>query len=185
MKGEWLLSMSFNGYEFPNPEIFDKKRLLRDKTVPGFQELSIATVGDVGKDVMYNIRFVDLKKHQTDGRTSGFVVEDRVYNLANSINANLKEEAQKDSMTSFVKGIQYNEEDPNRTSVAFNTGSNRNAERIELFTNFRDSELSEKAFETEEAFRQVTLSYGTQYGVAREIITDFINVWTYILSEDS
>ena len=171
LAGEWDATVDFAGYEFPSA--VPKEVLAREPTVPGFQKLSLAFIPDVGSDrLTYRIRFVQTAK--------GDVVEDRAFNLAEVQRAYL---ARDDA----VDGVEYDPDvDPNRTTIRYKSGVTNNAERIELFTNARESETraSDGTFFASEAFRQVTLGYSTTYGVARVQPTDYQHVWTYTPLED-
>ena len=76
------------------------------------------------------------------------------------------------------------------TTIAQRT---RNAERIELFTNSRESQAIElgggasasptPGFLTAEGIRQVTYSLSQQFGVARQVVTDYGYYWTHRLDD--
>ena len=73
---------------------------------------------------------------------------------------------------------------PNRCSVVFEQSRTRNAERIELFTTGRETETLETAdappvFLASESFRQVTYSLSQQFGVPRQVTTDYTYWWTF------
>lgn len=172
LDGEWQSTASFEGYEFPSKEV-NKKRLLADPDVPGFTKLSIAHVPDVGKTpVSFRLRW--------SGRPGGgAVVEDRAFNLRSIIDAYTGKAA--------VDAVEYDgARDPNRCTVRLKPGAANNAERIELFTNSRESETREAdgTFFALEAFRQVTLGYSTQYGRARQLNTDYLHVRSFTPLED-
>jgi hypothetical protein len=65
--------------------------------------------------------------------------------------------------------------------VRFVPGATVNAERIELFSNARESATrpADGVFFALEALRQVTLGYTTQYNTPRVAVTDYTHVWTY------
>ena len=171
LAGEWDAAADFAGYEFPSA--VPKAVLAKEPTVPGFQKLSLAYIPDVGSDRRsYRVRFVQTAK--------GDVVEDRAFNLAEVQRAYL-------SRDDAVDGVEYDmDADPNRTTIRYKSGVTNNAERIELFTNARESQTraSDGTFFASEAFRQVTLGYSTTYGVARVQPTDYQHVWTYTPLED-
>lgn len=79
-----------------------------------------------------------------------------------------------------IESVDYNpDREPNRSTVFFRKGATNNAERIELFSNARESGLRESngVFYALESIRQVTLGYSTQYGVPRIAIGDYLHVW--------
>jgi hypothetical protein len=168
LEGEWLTTTDFAGYEFPS-KLIDKGSLTREATTPGFQKLSLAYVPDVGRDTTrYRMRFT------RGGKRENPVTEDRVFNLTEIINAYIGEDA--------VEEVEYDGlKDPNRATIRLKHGVSNNAERIELFTNARESETrqSDQTFFASETLRQVTLGYSTSYGVARMVPTDYTHVWTY------
>lgn len=168
LEGEWATTTDFAGYEFPS-RLIDKGSLTREATTPGFQKLSLAYVPDVGRDTTrYRMRFT------RGGKRESPVTEDRVFNLTEIINAYVGEDA--------VEEVEYDGvKDPNRVTIRLKRGVSNNAERIELFTNARESETrqSDQTFFASETLRQVTLGYSTSYGVARMVPTDYTHVWTY------
>jgi hypothetical protein len=66
-------------------------------------------------------------------------------------------------------------------------GVSNNAERIELFSNARESETraSDGTFFAAEALRQVTLGYSKDYNKARVVNTDYQHVWSYTPTYES
>lgn len=81
-----------------------------------------------------------------------------------------------------VQRVEYSLSNPNRCSIVFNEGATRNAERIELFSSARSSEQpSPTTFLSNEAIRQVTYSFSQQFGIAREVFTEYQYFWTHRL----
>lgn len=76
---------------------------------------------------------------------------------------------------------------PNRLSIEFTKNKTRNAERIELFCNGRESELISNAetnegrniFVCSEFVRQVTFSLSQEFGVARQVVGNYAHFWTW------
>ena len=170
LEGEWRASVDFAGYEFPSASV-RREQVVREASTPGFQKLSLAFLPDVGREgkTEYRVRFV---RDGEDGR--GNVIEDRAFNLREIIDAYVGEGA--------VDEVEYDaRRDANRTTVRLKRGASNNAERIELFTNARESETRESdgTFFALESLRQVTLGYSTSYGVARMVPTDYTHVWTF------
>ena len=168
MRGEWNVEMSFRGYLFPSTKI-PKEQLTANVSIPGFQKCSIAQLSDIGKDrVQYHIKI--------DPETG---YEDRQYNLQQTINAHLGYEA--------VEQVIYDvKSNPNRISIYFTNYRTRNAERIELFVNGRESELVSnpadeklKVFVCSEYIRQVTFSYSQEFGIARQVVGNYAHFWTW------
>jgi hypothetical protein len=175
LRGNWDVTMSFRGYLFPSTKI-PKEKLTSNVNVPGFQKCSIAQTCDVGLDqVKYNM-IIDP--------VTGF--EDRVNNIQSSINAHLSFQA--------VEDVVYDAKaNPNRISIDFAKYKTRNAERIELFCNARESELVSNAsnsddkafFVCSEYIRQVTFSYSQQFGVARQVVGNYAHFWTWREIDDN
>ena len=141
---------------------------MADVSIPGFQKLSIAYVPDVGSGATHQLRFVR--------RDDGSVVEDRAFNLASIINGYLGKR--------LVEEVEYApEREPNRATVRLVSGGSVNAERIELFSNARESATrpADGVFFALESLRQVTLGYTTQFNTPRVAVTDYEHVWTYRL----
>ena len=139
-------------------------------SIPGFQKLSIAQVGDVGKESANYRMMID--------EATG--LEDRKLSLSSSINSHLGYEA--------VREVVYDVKDnPNRLSVDFIPQRTRNANRIELFYNGRDSELvpstesasGQTVFVCSEFTRQVTFGLSQEFGVARQAVTNYGHFWTW------
>lgn len=65
-----------------------------------------------------------------------------------------------------VESVDYSLDNPNRCTINFVRGATNNAERIEMFSNKRESELraTDNTFFSLENLRQVTLGYSSQYG---------------------
>lgn len=176
--GEWEEEVSFAGYEFPSDEFIDRKTLERAATCPGFQKLSVAYLPDVGKTPApkYRARFVHEKPGENVNEASGDVVEDRAFNLRNIFNAYLEDET-------AVESVDYDfSKNPNRATVTLRRGAANNAERVELFTNARESETSGIdgcSFLCAETLRQVSLGYSVDYNTARVVNYDYEHVWRY------
>ena len=140
---------------------------MADVSTPGFQKLSIIYVPDVGLGGTYQLRFV---RRGSDGA----VTEDRAANIAAVVAGFLRKP--------LVDSVEYApERDPNRCTVRFVPGATVNAERIELFSNARESATrpADGVFFALESLRQVTLGYTTQYNTPRVAVTDYEHVWTY------
>jgi len=181
MKGRnWDVSLKFAGYLFPSTTI-RKDDIVKNVNIPGFQKCSIASIADVGRE---NTTF--RLSIQDNG------MEDRVQTLSTSINAHLGYKA--------VENVLYDpSSNPNRISIEFVKSRTRNAERIELFCNARESELVQnpnpnpvqdkatnlKIFVCSEYVRQVTFSLSQEFGVAREVIGNYAHFWTWKETEDS
>jgi hypothetical protein len=162
MRGSWNIQCKFGGFLFPSTKI-SRQRVTQNVQIPGFQKCSIAALCDVGKDVDYQMK-IDLD--------SG--LEDRVVTLENQINAHLGYEA--------VKDILYNpKQNPNRLSVQFVPYKTKNAERMELFFNARESELVAETgvFVCSEYLRQVTFGTGSEVGIPRQAVGNYAHFWTW------
>jgi hypothetical protein len=152
-RGVWDVTMTFAGYTFPSTTI-SKNQLISNANVPGFQKLSIAMIGDVGKATSSYILDIDT--------STGY--ENRILSYTSSIQSHLGYNA--------IRDIKYNPNDnsPNRLSIDFIPQRTRNANHIELFCNARESELlllptttssttaASSVFVCSEHIRQVTLS---------------------------
>lgn len=175
LEGTWSAVADFSGYAFPS-KTMNAKLLVKEPTIPGFQKLSLVYLPDVGSNqVMYNMRFA---KRSLDGP----VLEDRVYNLDQLVTAYLNQNIGPSMQKKVVDEVEYDAgKDANRTTVRLTQSASPNAERIELFTNARESEtrVSDGTFFAAEAIRQVTLGYGREYGNARVVNTDYQHVWTF------
>jgi len=103
------------------------------------------------------------------------VVEDRAFNLRSVIDGY--------SGKALVEEVEYApEREPNRCTVRLVAGGAVNAERLELFSNARESATREDGvFFALESLRQVTLGYTTQFNAPRVAVTDYLHVWTYRL----
>lgn len=102
--------------------------------------------------------------------------EDRQYNLAQTIDAHLGYDA--------VEDVVYDSSRPNRISVVFRKSRTRNAERVELFCNARESETVTRedgvvVFLCSEYMRQVTFSLSQEFGVARQVVGNYAHFWTW------
>ena len=98
-RGVWDVAMTFSGYTFPSTTI-PTNQLISNSDVPGFQKLSIAMLGDVGKATSSYILDIDT--------STGY--ENRILSYTSSITSHLGYDA--------VREIKYNPKDnsPNRLS---------------------------------------------------------------------
>ncbi|KAL3791222.1 hypothetical protein ACHAW5_000492, partial [Stephanodiscus triporus] len=182
MRGTWDVAMTFRGYVFPSAAI-SKDRIASDLDVPGFQRLSIAMVGDVGREAASYVMDVDP--------VTG--LEDRGTSMSTSIDSHLGYRA--------VRGVTYDPNvNPNRISIDFVPQRTRNANRIEIFCNARESESvattttttttpdgaspssstsSPSIFVCSEHVRQVTFGLSQEYGVARQVSGNYAHYWTW------
>lgn len=167
--------MKFRGFLFPSTSI-PKEKLVANVVIPGFQKLSIATVGDVGREVTNYQMSIDKSTK----------LEDRKLSLSTSINGHLGYDA--------VREVIYDPKDnPNRISIDFIPNRTRNANRIELFCNGRESELvpAEKSasgqtvFLCAEYIRQVTFGLSQEFGVARQVVGNYGHFWTWRSPQDA
>lgn len=168
LEGTWDCVTAFAGYEFPSQRI-SKERLVRDPSVPGFLQLSVMSLADVGAGGTHQLRFTV----GADGR----VVEDRVFNLRSVADAQLRKRC--------VQSVEYApQREPNRLTVRLLPGAVSGTERVELFFNGRESATrpSDGTFYALECTRQVSLGYSTQFNAPRVAVTDYEQVWTYKLS---
>ena len=161
MLGEWTCATTFVDASFPRRDV-DARALARVPETPGFRALSVARVPDVGREgtIEHRVRFV-----RVDGKTR----EDLGFNLMEIIDAYVGADA--------VEAVTTDGDD--RTTIRLKPRASPNAERIELFTNARESGVEGDAFYVRESFRQVSLGYGTEYGNARVAPTDYEHRWTY------
>jgi len=90
MLGTWKVSTTFAGFELP-VKTLSKETLMADKSIPGFQKLSVAQIPDVGATGRFLLRF----KRRDDGK----VVEDKAYNIASMIDNGLGVRAVKQVVT--------------------------------------------------------------------------------------
>ncbi len=169
LHGSWDVTMKFRGFIFPSTNIA-KDKLVANVGIPGFQKLSIAAVGDVGREVTTYQMNIDPKTGLEDRKTS----------LSTSINAHLGYDA--------VREVLYDPKDnPNRISVDFVPQRTRNANRIEVFCNARESELvpasssasGQTIFVNSEYIRQVTFGLSQEFGVARQVSGNYAHFWTW------
>ena len=167
MKGEWDVSLKFAGYLFPSKTI-SKDDIVKNVNIPGFQKCSIASIADVGRELTtYRMK---IKENGT---------EDRAQTLAETIDAHLGYKA--------VQDVLYDpSNNPNRISIDFQKNRTRNAERVELFCNARESELVKNPandaldiFVNSEYIRQVTFSLSQEFGVARQVVGNYAHFWTW------
>lgn len=161
--------MKYRGFLFPSTSI-PKEKLVANVAIPGFQKLSIATVGDVGREVTNYQMSIDKSTK----------LEDRKLSFSTSINGHLGYEA--------VREVIYDPKDnPNRISIDFIPNRTRNANRIELFCNGRESELvsaeesasGQTVFLCAEYIRQVTFGLSQEFGVARQVVGNYGHFWTW------
>jgi len=161
------VSLKFAGYLFPSKTI-SKDDIVKNVNIPGFQKCSIAGIADVGRELTtYRMKI------QNNG------LEDRVQTLSASTNAHLGYKA--------VEDVLYDPStNPNRLSIDFVKNRTRNAERIELFCNARESELVKNPanealniFVNSEYARQVTFSLSQEFGVARQVVGNYAHFWTW------
>ncbi len=178
MRGEWQVQGSFRGFLFPSKSI-TKDQIITKTDVPGFQKCSIAQTCDVGKELVSYKMVINQNG-----------MEDRKQNYKSVIEGNLGYSA--------VNKVVYDGDtggNPNRISIAFEPNKTRNAERIELFCNARESELITKVSEEDgverrifvcsEYMRQVTFSLSNEFGVARQIVGNYAHFWTWREQADS
>jgi len=167
MRGEWDVTAKFAGYLFPSTMV-RKEQVTTNDAIPGFQKCSIAELADVGREETKYVLRVD--------ETTGLV--DRGATIGSSIDAHLGYRAV-ERITSANQ---------NRLSIDFVQNRTRNAERIELFTNARESELVPNPnpdlsnlliFVNSEYIRQVTFSLSKEYGVARQVGGNYAHFWTW------
>lgn len=163
LEGEFIERIDFGGATFPDAR-FDFARLSRTAETPGFRKLSVARTPDVGRErtTEYRARF--------ERREGQGVVEDREFNMRELMEAYLGPES--------VESVTTDGDD--RMTIRLRRGVSPNAERIELFTNARESETAKDGtFYASESVRQVALGYGTEYGTARMSPTDYEHIWTF------
>ncbi|CAJ1330622.1 unnamed protein product [Effrenium voratum] len=141
LEGNWTAASRFVGFEFPT---LPRQQVMREEDVPGFKKCSIIDFADVGKSPLeYNMSFV---------RDGEGVVEDWPQNLCSTVLAHLEPKGR-------VTSVDYSpKQDPNRLTMRL--VSTKNAERVELFVNSRDSEQPEEQtfLCSEYRRRQVTFS---------------------------
>lgn len=163
MRGTWKVRCSYSGFLFPSKRI-SRERLIGNSQVPGFQKCSIVSLADVGKDSFQYTLSIDP--------ASG--AEDRIESLTTQINSNLGYDA--------VSAVKYDaKSNPNRISIDFEEYRTRNAERVELFANGRESEWipETNTFVCGEYLRQVTFGTGSTVGVPRQVATNYAHFWTW------
>ena len=169
LRGKFDVTMKYRGFIFPSTYI-PKEKIVANVAIPGFQKLSIAQVGDVGKEVTNYQMNIDPLTGLDDRKTS----------ISTSINAHLGYDA--------VKEVLYDaKENANRISIDFIPQRTRNANRIELFCNARESELvpaessasGQTVFVCSEYIRQVTFGLSQEFGVARQVVGNYAHFWTW------
>ena len=166
LRGEWDISCKFGGFLFPSKKI-PRERITANTQIPGFQKCSIAAICDVGKDASYR-----MKIDETTG------LEDREYTLKSQIDNYLGYSA--------VAEVLYNAKaNPNRISIDFIEYKTKNAERIELFCNARESEMVPETgvFVCSEYTRQVTFGTGSEVGIPRQAVGNYAHFWTFKKNE--
>lgn len=163
MRGTWDVQVKFGGYLFPSKKI-SKERITQNVLIPGFQKCSIAAICDVGKEnVKYRMRI--------DEATG---LDDRSLTISSQIKGFLGYDA--------IKEILYNpKQNPNRLSIDFVDYQTKNAERIELFFNARESEFVPETgvFVCSEYLRQVTFGGGSEVGIPRQVVGNYAHFWTW------
>jgi hypothetical protein len=162
LRGGWDISCKFGGFLFPSQKI-PRERVTANSQTPGFQKCSIAAICDVGKDTSYRMRIDE---------TSG--LEDRQFTLKSQIDNYLGYNA--------VSEVLYNAKaNPNRISIDFYEYKTKNAERIELFCNARESEMVAETgvFVCSEYIRQVTFGTGSEVGIPRQAVGNYAHFWTF------
>lgn len=173
MRGEWDVTLKFAGYLFPSKTI-SKQDIVQNVNIPGFQKCSISSIADVGREsTTYRIKI------DPNG------LEDRAVTLPSSISAHL-------GGYKAVENVIYDpSSNPNRISIEFVKNRTRNAERIELFCNARESELVKnpnndalEIFVCSEYARQVTFSLSQEFGVARQVVGNYGQFFTWKQTED-
>lgn len=165
MRGEWDVTARFAGYIFPSKTV-TKDQVTSNISIPGFQKCSIAELADIGRDST-------TYRMNVSNKTG---MEDRAINLASTIDAHLGYKA--------VENVSST--NPNRLSIEFCKNRTRNAERIELFCNARESEMVPNPnqsdlniFVSSEYIRQVTFSLSQEFGVARQVVGNYAHFWTW------
>lgn len=149
---------------------------MSNANIPGFQKCSIISVSDIGKEeVKYRMKIV---------KDTG--LEDRRVTLESCINSHLGYKA--------IREVLYDpSSNANRISIDFVPNRTRNANRVELFCNARESELvrnpssaapcggdgSLSIFVNSEYIRQVTFGLSQEFGVARQIVGNYAHFWTW------
>ena len=173
LEGEWRGSLSFAGYELPAKDQIARDDLFREVNVPGFAKCSIAFLPDVGKE---GVSLTNPPMRWVRDEASGLVREDRVANLRSATRGGLGYDAldridyKTDPNNSF--GLGSNTGNPNRIKLVFAPGLTKNAERIELFFNSRETEApSDDLFYVAESIRQVTFSNGQTRQVRARAVT--------------
>ncbi|KAL7469098.1 hypothetical protein ACHAXS_009343 [Conticribra weissflogii] len=193
LRGTWDVSLQFSGFLFPSTSL-SKQTLLADTSIPGFQKCSIAAIADVGKESITTYR---MAIDETTG------LEDRKVALKESPNAFLGYDAVREVIYDGNVGG-----NPNRIGIDFVPNRTRNANRIELFCNGRESEWvtyesqqaqlkllsqsqgqqqtkqqilqpGEQVFLHSEYIRQVTFSLSQEFGVARQVSGNYAHFWTW------
>jgi hypothetical protein len=166
LEGEWAATGSFDGFVLPHKDRFDTRRLMSERSVPGFTKASLVWLADVGRSgVGYRLRF-------SRRRGDGAVIADSAFNLTSVLEAYL-------DAPGAVESVEL--DGPNRVTLNTREGSVRGGARIELYRNDSETELRESdgTFFDSETFRQVNLDYSTTAGVAAMGVYDYTLVYTY------
>ena len=83
LEGEWAATGSFDGFVLPHKDRFDTRRLMSERSVPGFTKASLVWLADVGRSgVGYRLRF-------SRRRGDGAVIADSAFNLTSVLEAYL------------------------------------------------------------------------------------------------
>ena len=159
LEGEWKARTTFAGYELPAKDVIPRDKLFAEEDVPGFKKCSLAMFPDVGKDgVEFEMRWAR--------DASGAVREDRAANLRAAMRGGLGYDAvervdYKIAPSNPIAGLGFETgpNNPNRIRLVFAPGLTKNADRIELFINARQTEApSADLFYVAEEMRQITYS---------------------------
>lgn len=122
------------------------KELSSDVNVAGFRKYSVAFVPDIGADFITNVQF-----KRGPGDSSNSVVEDRQFNLINTLQSVNK---------ATVDGMVY-EPDKNANRLSLKYTDPRGTGKIELFSNYRSQGMINKATYPESLFA----TYGSRSGL--------------------
>lgn len=169
LAGTWDVAQQFDGFVFPSR--IPRDRIMREPTVPGLQRLSVVSIPDMGKSpCSFQMRFLPA--------ASGRCVEDKRFNLASVVDGSLE--------ARIIQRVEYEpERNPNRLSAVLRPGKERNAERIELFFNSRDSDdISEDTFVASQHLRQVTFGGSVNAGVVRQVSGSYGQYETFARQSD-
>ena len=104
------------------------KQLSSDVNVAGFRKYSVSFFPDLGADFTTNLQW----KVRSGGDGVGYAVEDRVFNLANTLRV---------VNGAAVDNVEYDpQQNPNRCSLRYT--DSRSTGKLELFTNSRQQQQS-------------------------------------------